>query len=328
MKYAWQRSIAAAVGVGLMIFASVAMTQERETTPRGATKATAPPAKAVPSDLIHVNSCHVNLIDKTQLAATRAGVLAFVKPEEGHEVKLGEIVAKVKDEVAQAQLATAKLTAKNDIEIRFARKSSELAWQEHKKAEQSNKQLPGTITEIEMKRLFLAAEKADLQIENAQNEHAIAGSKAEEAGQLVLTHEVQSTIGGMVTKVYKRTGEGVREGDPIVDIVNTERMRVMGYVPFKDISRVKKGDRVMVKLDVPDAQLPEEDLRFEGKITFIDSSVEKVKPEVRVFAEVVNQNGVLRDGARAEMVIYPGKAAAPINATTKRDFPRRPVEDR
>ncbi len=327
MRLTWQSTATATTCAGLMIIGSVALTQERVTTPRGPTK---PPASVkAPVDLIHVNSCHVNLIDRTTLAASRAGVLDFVKPEEGHDIKLGEVIAKVKDEVAQAQLATAKLTAKNDIEIRFAQKSAELAWQEHKKAEQSNKQLPGTITDIEMKRLLLAAEKADLQIENAKNDHAIAGSKQVEAGALVATHEIVTTIAGMVTKVYKRTGEGVREGDPIIDIVSNKRMRVMGYVPFKDISRVRKGDKVLVKLDIPNIQVPEEDLRFEGEITFIDSAVTKVtNPEVRVFAEVINPDGILRDGAVAEMVIYPGKAVAPANATTQRAFPKKPVEDR
>lgn len=327
MQVTWQRTATASTCAGLMIIASVAMTQERVTAPRGPAKPAGASVKP-PADLIHVNSCHVNLFDKTTLAASRAGVLDFVKPEEGHDIKLGEVIAKVKDEVAAAQLATAKLTAKSDIEIRFAQKSAELAWQEHKKAEQSNKQLPGTITDIEMKRLLLAAEKSDLQIENAENEHAIAASKRDEADALVKTHEIVSTIAGMVTKAYKRTGEGVREGDPIVDVVNNKRMRVMGYVPIKDIGRVRKGDKVLVKLDVPNAELPEEDLRFQGEITFIDSAVQKVNPEVRVFAVVDNLDGILRDGAVAAMVIYPGKALAPANATTKREFPKRPVEDR
>lgn len=326
MNVTWQGSVTATVSAGLLLAGSLALTQE-PTAPR-----TAPPTgpRAVAraqADLIHVNACHVNVIDKVTVAAARGGVLAFVKCEEGHEVKLSELVGKVRDEVAAAQFATAEKTYRNDIEIRFAEKSAELAQQEYLKGLQSNGLLPGTVTEIEMKRLKLAWERAALQKENAEKEHDIAGSKRDEAGELLQTHVVETPIAGLVTKVYKRSGEAVREGDPIVDVVNTDRMRVSGYVPFKDISRVRPGDKVLVKLDIPEIAVPEEDQRFEGRITFIDVSVQKVRPEVKVYAEVVNRDGILRDGAVAEMVIYPGKTFSPPNATTQREFPRRAKGD-
>lgn len=316
----------AAVCTGLMAFASVASTQE-PTARRTAAQTGSRTVAAAQMDIIHVNSCHVNLIDKITVAAARGGVLAFVKSEEGHEVKLSELIAKVKDEVAAAQFATADKTARNDIEIRFAGKSADLAQLEYMKGLQANGLLPGTVTDIEIKRLKLAWERAALQKENAEKEHDIAGSKRDEAGELLQTHVVETPIAGLVTKVYKRTGEAVREGDPIVDIVNSDRMRVSGYVPFRDISRVRPGDKVLVKLDIPGVEVPEEDEHFEGRITFIDVAVQKVNPEVRVYAEVINRGGVLRDGAVAKMVIYPGKTFAPPNATTQREFPRRPKGD-
>ncbi len=316
--------MAATVGAGLMVCASVALTQEPSTGGTGERTGSRGVAKAA-ADIIHVNACHVNIIDRVTVAAARGGVLAVVKTEEGHEVKLHELVAKVRDEVAAAQFATADRTARNDIEIRFGKKSAELALVEHQRSMTANLAVPGTFPDIELRRLKLAWERAVLQTENAQNEHDIAGSKRDEAGELLQTHLVETPIAGLVTKVYKRTGEGVREGDPIVDVVNTDRMRVSGYVSFKDISRVRPGDKVLVKLDIADISVPEEDQRFEGKITFVDVAVRNLKAEVRVSAEVINRDGILRDGAEAEMVIYPGKTFSPANATTQREFPRRPA---
>ena len=299
------------------------MTQEKP-APRITAQTTPRAVAAAQPETVEVKACHVNLIDKITCAAGRGGVLAFVKHEEGHEVKLHELLAKVKDEVAAAQFATADKTFRNDIEIRFAEKSAELAQAEYMKGLQSNLALPGTNTEIEMKRLKLAWQRADLQKENAEKERDIAGSKRDEAGELLQTHVVEAPIAGLVTKVYKRSGEAVREGDPIVDIVNTDRMRVSGYVPFKDISRIRPGDKVLVKLEVPDVEVPEEGIHFEGRITYIAVAVQKVRPEVQVYAEVINRDGILRDGATARMVVYPGKTFAPPNATTKSEFPRRP----
>lgn len=322
MQVTWQRTVAATISTGLLVCASVALTQE-PIAPRKTVRTSQRSFAQAEGDEIKVNACHLNIIEKRSIAAARGGVLAFVKPEEGFEVKLGELVAKVKDEVAAAQFATADKTARNDIEIRFAQKSAELAQIEHFKALQANQLLPNTVTEIEVRRLKLAYERAQLQKENAEKEHDIAGSKRDEAGELLQTHVVESPLSGLVTKVYKRTGEAVREGDPIIDVVNTDRMRVVGYVLFKDISRVRVGDKVVLQLDIPDVDVPEEQLTFEGGVTFIDVAVQKVRPEVKISAEVINRDGVLRDGATARVTIYPGKTFTPPNATTKRDVPRR-----
>lgn len=303
--------------------ATGAHTQE-PTKSRTTSRAVAAPQ----GDEIVVSNCFINLIDRITVAAGRGGILAFVKPEEGHEVKVGEQIAKVKDEVASAQFATADKQARNDIEVRFGKKSAEVAQYEYMKSLQSNGLLPGTVTDIELKRLKLAWERAVLQIENAEKEHDIAGSKRDEAGELLQTHVVETPIGGVVTRVHKHSGEAVREGDPIIDVVNTDRVRVSGYVPFRDISRVRLGDKVIVKLDIPGEEVPEEEQRFEGRITFIDVNVSKSSnPQVKVFAEVVNRQGILRDGAGAAMVLQPKKTFSPTNATTQREAPRRTNAD-
>lgn len=320
MKFTWRSTLLVAVSaVCCAVGASAQQSQER-TAPRAV-------ARLQPSDEIKVDKCFLNVIDRRTLASPRAGILAFVKPEEGHVVKASDVIAKVRDEIAAAQFATADKTAKNDIEIRFAEKSAELAQVELFKAQKANVTLPGTITGIEIKRLELAYDRAMLQIENARKEFDIAGSKRDEAGELLNTHVVETTMGGLVTKVYKHTGEAVREGDPIIDIVNTDRMRVRGYVAYGDASKVRLGDKVSVKLDVSEADLAEKDMVFEGKVTYVAPSVSRSqRPEVEIYAEVANRDGVLRDGAKVFMSLVPRKGGlAPVNATTQRDAVRRPA---
>lgn len=319
MKFTWRSTLLVAVSAVCCAVAASAQQSQERTAPRAV-------ARLQASDEIKVDKCFLNVIDKRTLAASRAGILAFVKPEEGHTLKVSEVIAKVRDEIAAAQFATADKTAKNDIEIRFAKASADLAQIELLKATQANATLPGTITNIEIQRLRLASDRAALQIENAQKEFDIAGSKRDEAGELLNTHVVETTMGGLVTKVYKHTGEAVREGDPIIDIVNTDRMRVRGYVAYANASKVHLGDKVSMKLDVSEADLAEKDMVFEGKVTYIAPSVSRSSsPEVEIYAEVANRDGVLRDGARVFMSLTPRKGGqAPVNATTKRDVPRRP----
>jgi hypothetical protein len=50
-------------------------------------------------------------------------------------------------------------------------------------------------------------------------------------------------------------------------------------------------------------ELPDERLAFPGRIAFVDVKVEPVTHCVKVWAEVHNPNGVLKDGLTARMVI-------------------------
>lgn len=312
-----------AVGSGLLTMAALAQTQDR-VGPRVARQAAEQQSNP---NQIRVVNCFINMIDKRVIGSQRSGTLAFVKPEEGHEIKAEDIIARIRDEVAAAQFATAQKTATNDIEIRFGQKSADLAQLELLQSQKSNLLVAGTVSQLELARLKLAYERATLQIENAQKEHDVAGSKRDEAGEILQTHKIESPISGTVTKVYKRTGEAVREGDPIIEVVNTDRMRVYGYIPFAEVRRVRVGDKVKVNLDIPNVELPDEEESFDGVVTLVDPSVTKAtNPEVKVYAEVVNRDGILRDGAGARMVLYPRKAAAgaPVNAA-QRDVPRRPI---
>lgn len=69
---------------------------------------------------------------------------------------------------AQASRKLAERESTNDIEIRYAKKASEVAQVEYQKALEANRRFAETVPKIEVRRLQLAAERAVLQIEEAQ----------------------------------------------------------------------------------------------------------------------------------------------------------------
>jgi macrolide-specific efflux system membrane fusion protein len=256
---------------------------------------------------IAVSPCRVKLLDSVILASARTGVLSFVEPSEGDLVSAKQQVAGLMDEIARAQYAGAEKEASNDVEIRYAQKATELAQVEHQKAVDTNLRLPGTVPDIEVRRFLLAAERGLLQIEQAEHKHVVDGLKRDESREMLKTYRVETPFDGVVTKVFKQKGEAVREGDPVLEIVSTNRVKVEGYVHIKDIWNVKQGAYVKVQLDVPEADLEVEKMSFEGRIVFVDVKVNPVTYEARVWAEVINNDNVLRDGLQAKMTIYPNK---------------------
>jgi len=114
---------------------------------------------------------------------------------------------------------------------------------------------------------------------------------------------IVTSFAGRVTKVHRSKGETVALGDPIVEVVALNRVRIEGYVGISDGLRVQPGASVSVKLDLPDAELAEENVELPGKLVFVDVGVEPVSGQIRVWAEVENSNDILRAGLPAKMRI-------------------------
>jgi macrolide-specific efflux system membrane fusion protein len=257
---------------------------------------------------VMVEDCNVSLIDRVSLSFDKPGVLEFVMPDKGDSVAEGEVIIALQSEVPKAQKAIAEKEASNDVEIRYARKAYELAEAEHRKALEANRRLPGTVAPIEVDRLQLAAERARLQIEQAEHTIAVAGLKAVEAGANVKTNEIVAPFDGIVVEKYKSRGEGVRQGDPILEIQSTARLEVSGYIGVSDMFRVKRGDKVKVKLNIPELNLPADQQEVEGVLKLVNPTVDLVNQKVHVVAEVQNPKDIMKAGLPTTMTIFPGTA--------------------
>ncbi len=257
---------------------------------------------------ITITRCRIRLKDQVTLASDRAGILEFVEPNEGDEVEAAQRIAGLKDDVAAAQLAIVTKEAENDIEVRYAAKEAEVSRAEYEKALEANRRVPGTVPQIEVLRLKLAMERSQLQIEQADHKFEVSGLSRDEATAELETYKIEAPFQGVVTRIFKKKGEAVRQGDPIIELSSTRQVLVEGDVDIRDVFHLSRGNLVQVRLDIPDADLEIEERSFEGKLVFVDVTVQPVSRKVRIRAEVDNADNVLKAGLIAQMVIYPGKS--------------------
>lgn len=262
----------------------------------------AEPQDATP---IVVEQCRIKFLDQVTLAADRAGIVDTVIPQEGTKVESGAVVARLRDQIARAAYDAARQHADNDVAVRFAKKSSEVADAEYRKALETNRIASRAVTEVELLRLKLTAEKSKLEIEQAEHELEANQIKVRQAEAELSTHRITTPFAGVVTQVLKSSGEAVRQGDPLLELTNSKRVRVEGYVNINDVWRVGPGSPVKVQLDIPNAELAVEQEEFDGAVVFVDLSVQPVIQQVRVWAEVENRNDILRAGLTARMVVLP-----------------------
>lgn len=111
------------------------------------------------------------------------------------------------------------------------------------------------------------------------------------------------------------------QGTPILELISTRTVKVEGYLPIEDVWSVKRGDVVEVQIDIPDRDLAIENEVFQGKISFIDSTVSPVTHGARIWAEVQNPDEKLIEGLYAKMTIKHGRRAsgAAKNSGTSRN---------
>lgn len=268
---------------------------------------------ANPEAAIKVDECRIKLIDRVILGSDRPGVLEFVEPNEGELVKKGQVIAALKSDALQASRKTAEKKATNDIEIRYSKKARDTAYVELEMNLDINKRVPNTISELDIKRLTLNAEKSDLQIEQAELEFAMNKLQLGEIDAQLEEMKILAPFDGVITKKFRSTGEVVRHGDEVLELVSTKRVKVEGYVNIQDTWKFHVGTPVEVQLDIHGVQLPVENETFHGKITFIDVEVEPIHGKaIRVWAEVENPDNLLKAGYMATMKIMPDKTESKV----------------
>ena len=253
-----------------------------------------------PDQPLVVSNCRVALIRRASLAGSRLGILQSVSVSEGDLVERGQVIATLHDELPRQALAVAQMEMANTVELRLNRKISELATLEYSKAMELNRTIPGGVSEIDVKKLRLAAEKSLLQLEQADFVLQMAALKTGEAEVALDSYRIVAPFSGVVLQVSKQPGEALAAGEVVAEIANFDSMRVEGFIPVAASGRVHRGAAVVV--DVSGAE-PHRTSRFEGRLKHVAPIVNEVSQEVRVWAEVENRRNLLKDGLPATMRI-------------------------
>ncbi len=290
------------LGLCLLLFATDLVQGQNERPVKS--RIPKPPSRSAE---IHVPECSITAVDVAILSTDRSGVLADIIVKEGMFVEADEVIARLQDDVAQARYILADEKTKDDVDVRYAAKAYDYAKKEYEIALDSRARVEGSVPELEAEKLKLAMERGALQVEKAEHDFQLNKLSRDEALADLNSYRIKTPFMGTVTRVYKHKGEAVRQGDPVLELINTDRLRVEGYLSISDRLRVRPGAAVDVKIDIPDEELDIEEEIFAGQITFIDVSVVGSSSICRVWAEVPNRDDLLRIGLSAQMTIYPDR---------------------
>jgi len=268
-----------------------------------------PPA----ADTIEVPSMLIKVDEQVDVPAREAGVLAALNVREGQMIKSGELVAQIEDDEARItvertkiEMALAKANAENDVGIRFANKSLDVANAELKRSSEALEHYAKSISASEMDRLQLLVDKGKVEVEQATHEFKTAGytyqiksSDYQAALQAVSRRKIAAPLNGMVVQVLRHRGEWVKPGEAVLRIVNLDHLRAEGFLQARYFSEKLENRKVKLFVNLPH----EVSAEFPGKIVFLDPETDPVNGQFHVWIDVSNQGLRLRPGMRARMTL-------------------------
>ncbi len=263
---------------------------------------------------MEAESTLVTIIEEVEIPAKVEGVLSSIDVREGEMVESQAVLARIEDAEARLthdraaiEFEIARKQAKNDLKIRISKKAADVARAELRRGLDSNAVKKNAVSEAEIDRLRLAADKTELEIEQAVHEQETAEltSRLKEtemklAQQAVDRRAIVSPISGMVVQVNSQRGEWVPAGKTVIRVLRLDRLRVEGFVQSKHLIGNLVGRKVTLTVDLPDKP----GMEFVGAVVFVSPEIDPVNQTVRVWAEIDNAKLLLRPGLRGKVTIH------------------------
>jgi len=264
---------------------------------------------------IVVESALLRLTQQVEVPARAQGVLSSLQVVEGDLVRQGMLLAQVDD--AEARLLQGRATIElqieknkfsNDVAIRTAQKALDFNRGEFQRLEHAAQGIPGSISTSELEALRLRAEQAELELEEADRARqlnrltaVLKNKELELSNHSVDIRKIVAPINGVVVEVLRQPGEWVEPGEKVLRIVRIDRLRVEGLIDVRTISADLNGAPATIAINLPGKG----QVTYDGKVVFVSPEINPVNGQVRVWAEVGNQDGLLRPGQRPRLTIFP-----------------------
>lgn len=200
---------------------------------------------------IEATNTVINILDTRPLSSEVPGKLKLVVPmEEGMPVRKNEVVIVLEDGPIRSSYKEALEKSKMDAEIEFSEKALDKAKIDEEVQKEQNQKLPEAppFSPAEMRQARIEVEKAEAQLKKSNEDKTASVLAAETKAAELAQYEIRSPIDGVVTKVDRRPGQSVRQGDPIITVTDLTVMKAELSVPYSFRDQIFVGDEVEIQI--------------------------------------------------------------------------------
>lgn len=158
-----------------------------------------------------------------------------------------------------------------------------------------------------MQNLYKEGAVSEQDVESA--EVALRAAQANEAGARKRLDEatVRAPVGGVISKRAVDSGDRVKDGDLLFQLVDTRELEFEATVPSEYVSAVRIGAPVMLTVTGADSGLT-------GRVARVNATVDEATRQVKVYLTVANRGGRLVGGlfATGRIVLQDVKNAVAV----------------
>jgi len=210
----------------------------------------------------------------------------MIRIREGMNVFKGQVLGNFDDrelrcilKINQEELEVAKAERGKDIEKEYAAQSLRVAMSDVQMMKEGNKQLARTFTAMEVRRAELKEDEAraylELQKYNIDEiktrEVTVRESRLEQTEVQIGLRQLIAPIDGMIVKIGAAEGKWLREGDPVLEIVQLDTLWVRVKVNAKEYSISDfDGKQAIIRVTLANGRTE----TFQGAVVFYNPIAE------------------------------------------------------
>jgi RND family efflux transporter MFP subunit len=256
---------------------------------------------------------YVDWLEKSDVSALVDGVVDKMELKIGSKVKRGGVIGTLHAEKAQLTVAKAKVASESTGAIAKGEAQKKLALADLARMERANKAFPGAHSPAEIEKGQAELQMGVAVIQEAKENKALAEAELKIADQILADHTIRAPFDGIIIERMKNPQESVKSNEAVVRLGKIDTLKFFGDVPIENSYRIKVGDIVDLKPEVEGVDLPIEQKRFRGKVTYVAREIVSVnKTVVTIFAEIQNNKALeLLPGLKAVMTVYVNPDGAP-----------------
>ncbi len=228
-----------------------------------------------------------------ELSFPETGVIHKLSVREGSIIKKGQYLAQLDQTLLLASLKIALARARNQGQLKAAQAQLALAQKKIKRLLELQQRNHARPQEVEKVRAEETLAKANLLA--SQEQLRIYELEADRIRIQVKQRTLRSPVSGMVRKVLREIGENVSLEEPVLQLVQLDRLKIICHVPLAEIAKVSLKQKAKVRF-----LSSQKDVR--GRVIFIDPVVDSASKTVRVVIGVKNAQKNLLSGVRCSII--------------------------
>lgn len=241
--------------------------------------------------------CVIEPNAKVEIGSAVEGILREVVVKRGDQVKKGDVLARLDEELERLTAELAKLRAEVDVEVRSGK--TQLNFRRRESRRMDDLRAKKVLAESEHDKAKVEERLARLSVEAATAENKIAQVEYQRAQENLSRRTILSPLDAVVVDVALSPGEYVHEQAPLMTLAAVDPLYVEVFVPVAHFGKITTGMRAEV--------IPEEPVggSYMAEVTVVDQVFDPASRTFGVRLQLPNPDYRLPAGLRCK-VRFPG----------------------